>query len=394
MKGQKKADGKPTKEKTLSKRDKQNRTPTKPREDRDYLYVGDYRRPKPSEQKRKSDRDWEIEPDRGRERGGRERDRNRDHDRERSRRRDGSDYDHDYSDPDPRARYDDRKRRDREPRDRRERCDRRDRRDHHDRREYRERPPPRRRRDPEEPTRAPFNAGTYLAIVALLIVLISAFLPWYAVKVNIKSGVYNTDGDFELISINGWEGFKINQPPKDGEEQDPFFSMQNFTGGIPVLGIIFILIVIIGLLRIFFIKDSKKRGKKTIKTGISCLIPIIIILLVIGFLPNITQNFSPPEPIEKVIDTMSSNPLGGSQTVITSEWANASVNWGVQVGGWLLLASSILIIIGGIIDWSKKRPEDIEDEDPRSRSDYDDRYYNDRRRNDHYDDHYDDRNDW
>jgi len=159
--------------------------------------------------------------------------------------------------------------------------------------------------------KAPFNYGTWLGIIALILILIAVFLPWYTVDINIKTGEYSTAGYFELVKINGWEGFQLNKPPMDGQEQEPVFTLSEYTGGIPLTGLLFIIPIIIGFIRIFLAKKSKKRGYILIKTGIMCLISIIIILIIISQLPGIAKSYDLSEPYHDVLDSIASNPLKG-----------------------------------------------------------------------------------
>lgn len=237
----------------------------------------------------------------------------------------------------------------------------------HQRRRDEELPPPREpplrppmEDDKPKGKRTPFNYGTWLGLIAILLILIAVFLPWYTVNINIKTGEYNTDGDFELIKINGWEGFQLNQPPKEGEDQPEVFTLSKFTGGIPVTGLIFVIPLIIGIIRVFLAKQSRKRGKILIKTGILCLIPIIIILVIISQLPNIAKGYDLSSSYDDVLDAVSSNPFKGEYIVNVTDWGEGSLDWGVRLGGGLLLIGSIWVILGGIVDIIKGREYDLQ----------------------------------
>jgi hypothetical protein len=199
-----------------------------------------------------------------------------------------------------------------------------------------------------------------LGIIALILILIAVFLPWYTVNINIKTGEYSTAGDFELVKINGWDGFQLNKPPMDGHEQEPVFTLSEYTGGIPLTGLLFIIPIIIGIIRIFLAKRSKKRGYILIKTGIMCLISIIIILIIISQLPGIAKGYDLSEPYHDVLDSIASNPLKGKYIAQIQDWGEGSLDWGVRFGGGLLLIGSIWVILGGILDITKGREFDLQ----------------------------------
>ena len=72
----------------------------------------------------------------------------------------------------------------------------------------------------------PLNAGSYIGMVSVVIIIIGLLLPWYVVGMDIDSDYYDTDGRQDFISIGGIRGFNITIPEnKNGT------NMSSATGG-------------------------------------------------------------------------------------------------------------------------------------------------------------------
>jgi len=159
---------------------------------------------------------------------------------------------------------------------------------------------------------------------------------------------YETSGLVNILSIDGINGIQLQFP--------------GITGPLPLGSIMipFSLLIGVGLIFLIFasvgLSKSKKLGNKYLFRGIRLLIPIIIILLIIISLrlipfDSLANSGDAGVNIGEVIDSISDSPING-QRYITIQGIDGQIklNWGLGLGGFLLLFSGILLIIAGILE--------------------------------------------
>jgi len=190
--------------------------------------------------------------------------------------------------------------------------------------------------------------GNILCIIGIIIAVYSLFNPWYLISTDITVSGYETSGLVNILSIDGINGIQLQFP--------------GITGPLPLGSIMipFSLLIGVGLIFLIFasvgLSKSKKLGNKYLFRGIRLLIPIIIILLIIISLRLITfdslvNSGDAGVNIGEVIDSISDSPING-QRYITIQGIDGQIklNWGLGLGGFLLLFSGILLIIAGILE--------------------------------------------
>ena len=194
------------------------------------------------------------------------------------------------------------------------------------------------------------SIGNILCIVGIIIAVFGLFNLWYVVSININVEDFETAGTVDMISIDGIDGVKINLlDPSSGPVQLGSLSIpfSLFIG----LGLVFLVLATIG------ISSSKKLGRKYITRGIKLLIPVIIILAVImalGMIPfGSVADGNADATVEEILGSISSAPFGGQKTIPVYESGvsgQISFQWGLGLGGQLLLVAAIILLVAGIME--------------------------------------------
>ncbi len=194
------------------------------------------------------------------------------------------------------------------------------------------------------------SIGNILCIVGIIIAVFGLFNLWYVVSININVEDFETAGAVDMISIDGIDGVKINLlDPSSGPVQLGSLSIpfSLFIG----LGLVFLVLATIG------ISSSKKLGRKYITRGIKLLIPVIIILAVImalGMIPfGSVADGNADATVEEILGSISSAPFGGQKTIPVYESGvsgQISFQWGLGLGGQLLLVAAIILLVAGIME--------------------------------------------
>ncbi len=198
------------------------------------------------------------------------------------------------------------------------------------------------------------SIGNILCILAIIIAVFGLFNSWYVVSTNINVESFETSGMVNMISIDGIDGVKINfLDPSSGPVQLGSFAIpfSLFIG----IGLVFLVLATVG------ISSSKKLGRKYITRGIKLLIPIVIILVIImqlGAIPfGSIAGESADETVEEILGSISSSPISGQMTIPVSESGvsgQIAFQWGIDLGGQLLLVAAIILFIAGIMETTAK----------------------------------------
>ncbi|MCP8320843.1 MAG: Vps62-related protein [archaeon] len=190
------------------------------------------------------------------------------------------------------------------------------------------------------------SIGIILGIISIVLVIIALILPWYLVTINIQSGPFSTDGNVDVLLIDGIRGVQVNLL---GEGLVQFFGMK-----IPFY-IIILAIVLLSILDIIGMKSGKQIGRKYITGGITLLIPVIIIILFIALLASMLPSFASfgggevPVELTTISNQISSSPIIGSYSGSIGDYGDVQLSWGLGIGSYLLLIAAIVKIAGGII---------------------------------------------
>ena len=200
--------------------------------------------------------------------------------------------------------------------------------------------------------------GVVLGIVGVVIYLVALFLPWYIVTGNIETTYLTTSGTTELVIIDGTNGLRINT--LQGEQGlAPLFGI-----GFP-FGIMFVATVVLNALDIIGVEKTKKLARTYIISGITSLIPLIIILLFIITLSGTIQQFAGavggggeiPAQVTDLASAMSAAPLGGEFSESVNSEGTLNITWGLAVGSYLFIAATVIKIVGGILTRTVEIPE-------------------------------------
>lgn len=192
------------------------------------------------------------------------------------------------------------------------------------------------------------SIGIILGIVSIVLAIIALFLPWYLTTVNIQSGPFATDGNVDVLVIDGIRGVQVNLL---GDGLVQFFGMK-----IPFL-IIILALLILSILDLMGMKSSRQLGRKYIIGGIALLIPVIIIVLFMALLASMIPSFAGgevPAELMTIANQISSSPITGSYSGSIGEYGIVQLSWGLAIGSYLLLIAAIVKIVGGVIALTSK----------------------------------------
>jgi hypothetical protein len=194
------------------------------------------------------------------------------------------------------------------------------------------------------------SIGIILGVVGLVLYLLAMVLPWYSVRGNIQTQELQTLGETDLILIDGLNGLRINTLQSDQG------LAQLFGIGIP-FAVIFLASVILTVFDIIGVEKARNLSRKYIMSGVTTLIPIIVILIFItqlaGLIPQFAGAFAggaplPPE-VEQIANTISSSPILGSYSGALGDYGLISVWWGLGIGSYLFIAASIIKFMAGVV---------------------------------------------
>ncbi len=197
-------------------------------------------------------------------------------------------------------------------------------------------------------------ASNSLALIALVLGVIAVFLPYYTVSLSIDSPYLTTEGWQDVLVIDGMSGLRVNT-------LDPEVGLVQLTA-LPIpLSILLITPLIFLLLGTIGVSDGK-IARKYLTRGIVMLLPVIIILGIIATLSSLYVYFPAEvtgvEDAKAVFDTVSASPFTGSQDVYLPESGEtAQVRWGLGIGGYLLIVTSVLLLIAAVLRFRSKEQE-------------------------------------
>jgi hypothetical protein len=192
------------------------------------------------------------------------------------------------------------------------------------------------------------SIGNILCIVGIIIAIYSLINPWYLISTDITITGYETSGFVNVMSIDGLNGIQLQIPGITGPI--PLGSITIPFSLLIGIGLIFLILATIGL------SKSKKLGNKYVFKGIRLLIPVIfIIIIIIGlrFLPfeYLADTGESGLNISEIIGSISNSPISGQKYIsIRGIEGQVKLNWGLGLGGFLLIFSGLLLIIAGILE--------------------------------------------
>jgi len=192
------------------------------------------------------------------------------------------------------------------------------------------------------------SIGIVLGVVGIALTFAGMLLPWYMVKANVQSTLISTQGEAELLTMDGQRGLIVNFLVGN-KDPSPLFSLQVPFGILLLVGIVF------GVLDIVGMKTGKDLGNKYLRGGLFFLILFIVLILVIFELTSIIQSLAasmglalPPEATQ-IAQTVARQPLQGTQTSAVGDYGSVTLSWGLGLGAYMLLAAAIVRLVAAIV---------------------------------------------
>jgi len=192
------------------------------------------------------------------------------------------------------------------------------------------------------------SIGVALGIVSLVLTFAGMLLPWYMVRANIQTTVISTQGEADLLVMDGQRGLLVNFLIGN-KDPSPVFSLQIPFGILLLVGIVF------GVLDIVGMKSGKDLGNKYLRGGLWFLIMFILLVVLIFGLTSAIQSLAasfglalPPEATQ-IAQTVARQPLQGAQTTTVGDYGSVALSWGLGLGAYALLAAAIIKLVAAVI---------------------------------------------
>ncbi len=118
--------------------------------------------------------------------------------------------------------------------------------------------------------------------------------------------------------------------------------------GVPI-GVFFIIAAILSLVTIVRATTAGQRARRFLRGGLITLVPLGILLVLINRLSVMLPGDVPPALL-RIIEYIGANPFGGRTTETFLEYQTVTLEWGMEVGGYLLVASAVLQLVASLIE--------------------------------------------
>ena len=165
-------------------------------------------------------------------------------------------------------------------------------------------------------------------------------------------------GTTELVLIDGVNGVRVNMI-QNNQGLTTLFGL-----GIP-FSIIFVSSVFLNFLDIIAVEKPRNLSKTYIFSGITSLIPVIIIIIFIVSLTGLVSSFAGslsggqplPNQVTELVSSMSQSPLMGAYSDTINSSGSIDINWGLALGSYLFIIAALLKVGAGFILRINKSPE-------------------------------------
>ncbi|MGD8566233.1 MAG: Vps62-related protein [Candidatus Bathyarchaeota archaeon] len=209
--------------------------------------------------------------------------------------------------------------------------------------------------------------GVILGIIALTVYLLALLVPWYLVTGNIQTTELDTAGVTDLVVIDGVNGLRVNTLQSDR-------GLTQLIGiGIP-FSIILVAGVIMNIFNIAGVEKPTRLSRSFIISGVTALIPVIIIILFITQLASLIGIFASsigggatPPQIQEMADRMASTPIMGEYSGPLDSVGNISITWGLAFGSYLFITAAILRFAAGIVARTARIEPKTTQEEPKTK---------------------------
>lgn len=200
------------------------------------------------------------------------------------------------------------------------------------------------------------SVGVALGIVSLVLTFAGMLLPWYMVRANIQTTIISTQGEADLLVMDGQRGLLVNFLVGN-KDPSPVFSLQIPFGILLLVGIVF------GVLDIVGMKTGKDLGNKYLRGGLWFLIMFILIIVLIFGLTSAIQSLATsfgvtlPQDAKNIAQFVAGQPLQGTQTTTVGDYGSAALSWGLGLGAYLLLVAAIIKLVAAVVLRGVKEPK-------------------------------------
>ncbi|MDG6223072.1 MAG: Vps62-related protein [Candidatus Bathyarchaeota archaeon] len=189
-----------------------------------------------------------------------------------------------------------------------------------------------------------------LGLAGVIVYLVALFLPWYTCTGNIQTTMLSTEGTVEIVTLDGVNGLRVNML-QGNQGLTPLFGI-----AIP-FSIIFLSSVLLNALDIIAAEKPSSLSKSYIISGITSLIPAILILGAVISLTVLIESVAgafsgglvlPPQ-VADIVSAISSSPFGGNITQAIDSNGTASISWGLGIGAYMFIVAATIKIVAGIM---------------------------------------------
>lgn len=198
------------------------------------------------------------------------------------------------------------------------------------------------------------GVGLAIGIVAILIVVVALFLPWYTITASSDTGPLAKQGGVTLMNVDGINGMQVNLFMGSGGDSTSGYSSLFFMQ-IPFAILIAVGVVLLAL-DIIGVKNGKNLGRKFMFGAITSLLPFILILIFMTQLPSflpyassLVPGQSMPPQLGTMVNAIAANPVYGTTSQQFDVIGTTTVNWGFGIGVYLFLVATALRIASGFI---------------------------------------------
>lgn len=188
------------------------------------------------------------------------------------------------------------------------------------------------------------SVANIIAIVAVVIAIIAAFMPYYTATVNIPSGQYQTPGDVEVLRFSGVDGLLVNGV----DDQGVPYQLAAIALPFGMLIFLSMAMLIIGTM----VARRKKVPGKYISKGITLIVTLILILVIVGSIASLEPMFHQIEGGDgavAIIQEIAKMPMGGTSFMSVPDYGQVQMEWGIGIGAWLFLLAGVMLLAAGLL---------------------------------------------
>lgn len=190
--------------------------------------------------------------------------------------------------------------------------------------------------------------GVVMGFLGVIVGVGAAFLPYYLVRANIETSVLTTGGTVDIVKIDALNGIAVNLLSSGG--------IQPLGAASIPFGILIAAGVVLTILDLIGVQKVKKLGGKYLTSGVFFFIYVAAIyaavVLLLGNMSALASSlgvdYLPPE-VATLTSNIASNPIQGAASINMTGIGSVYLEWGVQLGAYMLVASALLRVVGGLL---------------------------------------------